>query len=88
MYSEGQMSSAPTMAERHSRDVDYYETHYQELLALYPDQWIAILDQKVVAVSNDAFELSAQLKKRGVPPNRVLRRHMTQESELLILTHL
>ena len=42
MYSEGQMSSAPTMAERHNKDVDYYETHYQELLALYPDQWIAI----------------------------------------------
>ena len=24
-------------------DLDYYETHYGELLAQYPDQWIAIL---------------------------------------------
>ncbi len=79
------MSNAPTMSERHNKDVEYYEIHYRELLAQYPDQWIAILDQKVVGTSDDAFELSTQLKKRGVSTNRVLRRHMTKESELLIL---
>ena len=82
------MRSSQVRIEEHGRDVEYYEAHYVELLAQYPDQWIAILDRKVVGASDDAFKLIAHLEADGVPSNRVLRRHMTKDAELLILPHL
>ena len=82
------MRSSQVRTEEHGRDVEYYEAHYPELLAQYPDQWIAILDRKVVGASDDAFKLMAQVEADGVPSNRVLRRHMTKDAELLILPHL
>ena len=81
------MTEARIRLERHEMDLEYYETHYWEFLAQYPDQWIAISDRKVVSSSDDAFALGPQLKGMGIPPNRVLRRHMTQEAELLILSN-
>jgi hypothetical protein len=82
------MRSAEARIEGHGRDVDYYEAHYQELLAQYPDQWIAIMDQEVVGAADDAFNLVAELKARRIPANEVLRRHMGTGSELLILASL
>lgn len=82
------MKNPQNRAEIHARDVAYYEAHYSELLAHYADQWIAILNGKVVGASEDAFKLMAQLEADGVPANQVLRRHMTREPELLILPHL
>ena len=82
------MRSSQVRIEEHGRDVEYYEAHYVELLAQYPDQWIAILDRKVVGASDDAFKLMAQVEADGVPSNRVIRRHMTKDAELLILPHL
>ena len=82
------MRNSQNRAEVHARDVAYYEAHYPELLAQYDGQWIAILDMKVVGASEDAFKLMAQLEADGVPANQVLRRHMTKEPELLILTRL
>ena len=82
------MNSSQARIDGHARDVEYYEAHYSELLTEYSDQWIGILDQKVVGASRDAFELMAQLETRGVPVHRVLRRHMTREAEFLILLNL
>ena len=79
------MTSTETRIDDHGRDVEYYEVHYLELLAQYPDQWIAIMDQEVVGAADDAFKLIAELKAEGKPANRVLRRHMGTGSELLIL---
>ena len=82
------MTSTETRIDDHGRDVEYYEAHYLELLAQYPDQWIAIMDQEVVGAADDAFKLIAELKAEGKPANRVLRRHMGTGSELLILASL
>lgn len=79
------MTSTETRIDDHGRDVEYYEAHYLELLAQYPDQWIAIMDQEVVGAADDAFKLIAELKAEGKPANRVLRRHMGTGSELLTL---
>jgi hypothetical protein len=79
------MTSTETRIDDHGRDVEYYEAHYLELLAQYPDQWIAIINQEVVGASDDAFELVAELKAGGIPADEVLRRHMGTGSELLTL---
>ena len=82
------MRSAEARIEGHTQDIDFYEAHYQDLLAQYPDQWIAIMNQEVVGAADDVFELVAELKARGIPADRVLRRHMGTGSELLILAGL
>ena len=82
------MTSTEKRIEGHGRDVSYYEAHYRELLVQYPDQWIAIVDQELVGAADDAFELVAELKARGIPAHKVLRRHMGTGSELLILASL
>ncbi len=82
------MSAVQTAFEQHLKDVEFYETHYQELLSRYPDQWVAISDQKVVGASEDAFDLLAQLKVRGISTQRVMTRYLTEYPELLILTSL
>ncbi len=69
----------------HEQDVAFFEAHYDKLLADYKNQWIAILGEQVVCVSDDAFDLIAKLKVKGMGASGAIRRHMTAEAELLIL---
>ena len=67
------------------KDISYAENHHEELLNQYPEQWIAILGQQVVGASTEAYQLIADLKKKGIPTEWVVVRHLTQQEELLIL---
>ena len=66
-------------------NTEYYETHYQDLLDQYPEQWVAIYNQEVVGTSSDARELLMRLKQEGVPLNKALVKHLTREEEVFIL---
>ena len=67
------------------QEAQYYEAHYEELLDQYPEQWVAILDQKVVGISSDPRELLQNLKDQGMSLRRVLVKHVTREQETWIL---
>ena len=67
------------------QEAQYYEAHYEELLEKHPEQWVAILDQKVVGSSSDPRELMQNLKNQGVSLRRVLVKHVTSEQETWIL---
>ena len=67
------------------QEAEYYEAHYEELLEKHPEQWVAILDQKVVGVSSDPTELMQRLKDQGVSLRRMLVKHVTREQETWIL---
>ena len=69
---------------RLQQETEYYEAHYEELLEKHPEQWVAILDQKVVGISSDARELMQNLKDQGVSLRRVLVQHITRDREILI----
>lgn len=75
-------------AERHlfQKDVGYYEGNREKLLEEYPEQWVAIYNQKVVGAAPDVQQLLTDLKQRGIPTERLLVRHVTREDEMLILT--
>ncbi len=66
-------------------NTEYYETHYQELLDRYPEQWVAICNREVVGTSPDARELLMRLNREGVPLNKILMKRMTREEEVFIL---
>jgi hypothetical protein len=71
--------------EQFQKDVSYTEAHHEELLNQYPEQWAAILHQKVVGAAPDVYQLIDELQERGIPTERVVLRHLTRREELLIL---
>lgn len=72
--------------QRFQRDIDYYQTHYEELLEQYPEQWVAIFNQRVVGADPDARKLFNDLKGRGIPLGQTLTEYVTSKDELWILS--
>jgi hypothetical protein len=52
--------------EDYTRDFRYLAKHDDELMAQYPDEWVAIFDCKVVAHSPDRAEMWRQLEQLGL----------------------
>ena len=71
--------------DRFKRDIDYYVSHQEELLGQYPDKWIAIFDQQVVGSATDFEQLLKDLSEHGIPAERILVEHLSDEKELFIL---
>ena len=71
--------------DQFQQDVSYAETHHEDLLNRYPEQWAAILHQKVVGAAPDVYKLIDELQERGIPTERAVLRHLTRREELLIL---
>ncbi len=69
----------------HKKDVAYFLAHYDELLKEYPEQSIAILDQKVIASDPDPWRLLESLEERGLPVGRILIEHLQQQPYILIV---
>lgn len=65
-------------------DVEYLNAHYDEILAQYPDMWVGITGDGVVASSYDSLDLIAQLKAMGPAGRGALTQYMAVEPELLI----
>ena len=70
---------------RFQADALYLDQHRQELLAQYPDQWVAIYHQQVVGAAKDPKRLLNQLKRKGIPPGEVHRERLSTKEDLLIL---
>ena len=70
---------------RLQRDVDYYQAHQAELLARYPEQWVAIFDEQVAEADPDIDRLLDKLDQRGVPKEQALVERVTAQDDLLIL---
>lgn len=71
--------------EEHLQDVKFLENNYDSLMAQYPEKWIAIRSQRVVAVADDGMDLAYILRANGLSSQVSLIRHMTTEDVILIL---
>lgn len=72
--------------ERFQREVDYYETHREELLARYPEQWVAIFNGEVAAADPDVDRLLELLEERHIPKEKAFVERVTDRDDLLILS--
>ena len=79
------MDQAQAELQRFKRDTTYYEAHHAELLARYPEQWVAIYNQQVVGIAPDYEQLLDELQAKGFAVGQVLVEHLTRHDELLIL---
>lgn len=55
--------------ERFSADARFCNEHFCSFMEQYPNQWIAILDQRIVATSKSQKSLISKLKKAGINPS-------------------
>ena len=65
--------------------MDYYAEHRDELLARYPEMWVANLDRQLVGVAEDPHGLVAALEERRIPAGQALVKHLTRENAHLVL---
>ena len=72
--------------EEHLKDVEFFNKNIRALMRQYPEQWIGILGQQVVASAASEGDLIAQLKARGLPWDLVFRYYLTESREFLIAT--
>ena len=74
-----------TALQQFQQDADYYEDHYEELLAQYAGQWIAIYQQQVVGAAVELTDLLAALTERGIPGGQALVEYVAGQEELLVV---
>ena len=72
-----------TQAElkRFHGDTQYFDSHYQDFLNEYPEQWVAVYNQEVVGTGPQVRPLLKQLKANGVPLAKVVIERVSQEQE-------
>jgi hypothetical protein len=71
--------------ERYRADALYFDEHHAELLALYPDQWVAVYFREVIGAARDIKHLVTQLERKGIRPGRTYREYVTDQVEDLFL---
>ena len=71
--------------QRLRRDAEYYHAHYEELLARYPEMWVAIYEEEVVGAAADLRDLLLSMNERGIPRGRGLVEYLAREPRLLVL---
>ena len=59
-----------------ARDRQFLEDHHQELLGKYPDQWVAVYLEEVVAVAADHIGVLTQLDALGIHRSSAQTRRM------------
>jgi hypothetical protein len=71
--------------QRFHRDVEYYQAHQAELLAKYPEHWVAIYNERVVGADPDFDRLLQTLEEREVPAGEAFVEWVTEKDDILIL---
>ena len=73
------------MPERRRKDNEFCDTHYKEFLEKYPDQWVGILNQKLMGAADSPAELRELLIEKGVPTNRIVLRQISTKPRILVV---
>ena len=64
---------------------EFWESHSEELSRQYPDQFVAVRDDKVVEVAADLQQLVYALRAKGIEPSSVWVRFMASHPRQMIL---
>ena len=71
--------------DQFSADMAYFDAHRDELLAQYPEHWVAVYRGQVVGTAKQLPQLMAQLNRKGFPRGNVFVDYATAKDDLLIL---
>ena len=73
------------MLEEADRNGRFLSKHYRDLLAKYPNRWVAVYGEEVVAVSRSHKALLKQLDKLGCRRNGSVTQFLDTDPPLWIL---
>ena len=71
------MLDMKTDLKRFHEDGQFFDTHYNRLLEMYPEQWIGVFQKEVVGTDTDFNSLLDDLKSRGFPLSRMIIKQVT-----------
>jgi hypothetical protein len=66
------------------REDVFWQTHYDEFLAKYPDQFVAVRDGRVVATAYDLRDVLASLRAQGLEPTETWIQHFATASSVAL----
>jgi hypothetical protein len=72
--------------EQFTSDAEYFQRHREELLAQYPERWVAVYRHQVVGAAKDPKRLRRQLERKSIPPGQAYWGYLTEQEDLLILS--
>jgi hypothetical protein len=71
--------------DQFSADMAYFDAHRDELLARFPERWVAVYRNRVVGTAKQLPQLMAQLDRKRMPRGSVFVDYVTAKDDLLIL---
>ena len=66
-----------------TRDAIYADTHREELLRQYPEQWVGVYHERVVGAAKTSKQLVRLLEKQGIPPGQTYFHYATEHEIVL-----
>ncbi len=75
-----------TNLERYHANALWFGDHYEELKALYPDQWVGIRDKKVAGANENPELLMIELKSKGVSLKTMYFHFLPTEEKVWVFT--
>jgi hypothetical protein len=72
--------------DQFTADALFVDTHRQDLVRRYPDQWIAVHQGEIVVAAGEIEELPGQIERAGLPAGHVYREFLSSEDEVPILS--
>jgi hypothetical protein len=64
---------------------EYWESHWEEMLTRYPEQFVAVFEGNVVAHGSDLRDLYESVVEAGIDPPSAWVKYITDTPPLLVL---
>ena len=72
-------------SEQHQKDWDFLETHSKEWHKQYPEKWVAVYQEELVAVADDFDTLLSNIDEKNIPRDKVVVEFLTTKRIPLIM---
>lgn len=66
-------------------DVRFIQDHMAELLSKHPLQWVAVFEEKIVAVGGTLEEVVRRVEESGAPRGRIALKFLDPDPKPLVL---
>ena len=81
----GDPQEALERLRRFGRNAEYALDHLEEWRLQYPDSWVGVYDEELVAVGKTSDEVMFAFKKKGIPARSAFLRFIPKEAYSLVL---
>ena len=89
-FSEEELKEQMKKLKRYMSDSEFFYQNYEGLRRKYPDEWIAVFNQKIIAHHRDYNKLIEKLKEIGIDIHEVYidRTYFKEKRPKLLLAQL